>query len=83
MNAWPTLFRGLRAVSRGRLLIRPFSAPTLPPVEESSEAEPAIVQVPRGGIETSELLALDREVEAVLESGCQGASKRPSYESKP
>jgi hypothetical protein len=77
MNAWPSLFRGLRAVSRGRLFIRTASAPTLPPVEESPEAEPTLEQTPRPiGIDTQELLALDKRVEMVLQSARHSGPKR-------
>jgi hypothetical protein len=80
MNAWPSLVRGLRAVSRGRLFVRPASAPTLPAVEESPEAEPVIEQTPSGGIGPDELLALDRKFEKALRKSRGRPSRRPVKE---
>jgi hypothetical protein len=79
MSAWPSLVRGLRAVSRGRLFIWPASAPTLPAVEESPEAEPVIEQPSAGGIRPDELLALDRKLE-VLRKRRARSSRRPVKE---
>jgi len=62
------------------LFIRPASAPTLPAVEESPEAEPVIEQTPPGGIEPDELLALDRKIEKVLEKSRKRPPRRPDKE---
>lgn len=82
MNALPSLVRGLRAISRGRLFTRPASHPTLHDVvEESPEAEAVIEQTPPGGIEPEELLALDRKLENVLRKNQPGHA-RPTDGSK-
>jgi len=80
MNAWPSLIRGLRAISPSRLFIRSGSAPTLPAVEESPEAEPVIEQTPPGGIGPDELLALDRKFEKVRRKNRERPSRRPDKE---
>jgi hypothetical protein len=75
MTTWPFLSRGFRAVW-GNLFIGPASAPMVPAVEESSEAEPVLEEMPRSSIEPDELLALDRELEKVLRTGHERLRRR-------
>jgi hypothetical protein len=78
MNAWPSLVRGLRAISRKRLFVRSDPGPTGPDIEESPEAEPALAQTPARGIDTQELLALDRRLEQLRQKNREPPPRPPT-----
>jgi hypothetical protein len=78
MNAWPSLVRGLRAISRKRLFVRSDPGPTRHDIEESPEAEPALEPPRARGIDTQELLELDRRLEKVLQKNRERPPRPPT-----